>query len=356
MKKFFIFWLLVFFFATSLSSCFLDTKTPEVVKDVLYYKNLWKDTFKLYQTAITKVPKKGEFDFELGTMVSGNEKELSEFGGVVLNGKFSSLSIGFLGNYNFEDTERPSLDATMKIYLNKRNFGAGDIDITFKIDGSGSVAYSLNNLDRTTLEFFGASKEMIDTLMLTFEENKWKLISSDAHAEFLREIFTSLVVSEKNSPLRENSKDEEIKIITAFLDSEVLEVTAGAEKEDWISTLNMRLNSENAVKFLNQVAIILWGEEAKKEFDSNGELLKSFTIAGTMDIQDKKIMDSHILAEIPLSSIDEKTGEKKYDALLGENKFIYANPERFDVDLTTLISTKSTPNNKLQLHFRWLIK
>lgn len=160
------------------------------------------------------------------------------------------------------------------------------------------------------------------------------------------------MVSEKNAPLRENSREEEAKIIAAFLDTEVLEVTSGSEKEDGVSTLVMKLNPENTVKFLNQVATILGGEDAKKDFESNTAFLSSFTIAGTMDIQDKKIIDSHILAEIPLSSIDEKTLEKKYDALITENKFIYANPERFDVDITTLVSTKNTPDNKLQLHFR----
>lgn len=240
----------------------------------------------------------------------------------------------------------------MKVYLNKRSFGVGDIDITFQIDGSGAVAYSLNHLDGPTLEFLGASKEMIDDLMLTFEENQGKLISSDAHAEFLKEIFTTLAVSEKNSPLRENSEAEEAQIIAAFLDSEVLEVTAGSEKDDGISTIAMKLNPLNTIKFLNQVATILGGDEAKKDFGSNIDFLKSFNIAGTIDLQDKKLIDSHILAEIPLSSIDQTSGQKKYDALIAENKFIFANPERFDIDLTTLISTKNTPNNKLQLHLR----
>ncbi len=193
---------------------------------------------------------------------------------------------------------------------------------------------------------------MIDDLMLSFEENQGKIIRSDTHAEFLKEIFATLVVSKKNSPLRENSKEEERKIIDAFLDTEVLEVTGGVEKEEDISTLTMKLNPENMIRFLNQVATILGGDEAKKEFDSNTDLLKSFTLAGTMDIENKKIIDSRILSEIPLSSIDLKTGEKIYDALITENRFIYANPERFDVDITTLISTKNTPNNKLQLHFR----
>lgn len=140
--------------------------------------------------------------------------------------KFSSMSVGFLGDYNFEDEEHPSVDATIKVYLNKRTFGAGDIDITFRIDGSGSVAYSLNHLDRATLEFFGAPKDMVDDLMLAFDENQGKLISSDTRAEFLKEIFATLVVSKKNSPLRENSKEEERKIIDAFLETEALEVTA----------------------------------------------------------------------------------------------------------------------------------
>lgn len=352
MKKSFLTLFFAVFCLSTLSSCSLGFNATPEDKGVVFYKNLWKETFRSYQTAITNIPKKGKFDFELGTMVSGSGEALREFGGVQFQEKFSSLSVGFLGDYNFEDVEHPSLDAIMKIYLNKRTFGAGDIDITFRIDGSGAVAYSLNHLDRATLEFLRVPREMIDDLMLTFEENKGKLIHSDARAEFLKEIFSTLVVSQKNSPLRENSEEEERKIIDAFLDTEVIEITGGKEKEDDMVTLTLKLNPENTVRFLNQVAVILGGEEAKKEFDSDTEFLRSFTIAGTMDIQDKKIIDSRILSEIPLSSIDEKSGDKKYDALITENKFIYANPERFDVDLTTLISTKNTPNNKLQLHFR----
>ncbi|EKD30188.1 MAG: hypothetical protein ACD_78C00128G0003 [uncultured bacterium (gcode 4)] len=354
MKKPLLAIFLAIFLTSSLSSCFWNKE--ETKHDVLYYKNLWKETFRSYQAAVTKIPKKGKFDFELGTMVSGDGKALSEFGGMKFQEKFSSMSIGFLGDYNFEDEEHPSMDATVKVYLNKRSFGAGDIDITFRIDGSGAVAYSLNHLDRATLEFFGAPKDLTDSLMLAYDENKGKLISSDARAEFLKEIFATLVVSKKNSPLRENSKEEEGKIIDAFLDTEVLEIIGGVEKEEDIATLTLKLNPDNVVTFLNRVATILGGDEAKKEFDGNKDFLSSFTIAGTMDIQDKKIIDSRILSEIPLSSIDVKTGEKIYDALVTENKFMYANPERFDVDITTLISTKNTPDNKLQLHFRWLIK
>ncbi len=348
--------LIASFLVILLASCFGDTKSPEVTKDISYYKTLWKDTFQGYQAVITKIPKKWKFDFEISSMVSGSGEALSGFAGVPFREQFSSLSIGLLGDYDFLDAEHPALDATMKIYLNKRSFGAGDIDVTFKIDASGSTSYSLNHLDRNTLEFFWASKDIVDELMLAFEQNGGKLITSGTHAEFLKEVFKSIAQSEKNSPLRENSKEEEAKIIKAFLESEVLEVTAGVEKEEGISRLSLRLNPEHTVKFLDEVAIILGGAQADKKFDSNTDFLKSFTVQWTLDIQDKKIIDSRIMTEVPLSSVEESTGDKKYDALITENRFIYANPERFDIDLTTLISTKNTPNNKLQLHFRWLIK
>lgn len=224
MKKLFLTLFLSIFLTLSLSSCFFGSKESE--RDLPYYKNLWKETFRSYQAAVTQIPKKGKFDFEVATMVSGSGQPLSEFGGMKFQDKFSSLSIGFLGDYNFEDQEHPSIDATIKVYLNKRSFGAGDIDITFKITGDGSVSYSLNHLDRATLEFLGAPKEMVDDLMLAYDENKGKLISSDARAEFLKEIFATLALSQKNSPLRENSKEEEQKIIDAFLETEVLEITA----------------------------------------------------------------------------------------------------------------------------------
>lgn len=78
MKKFLFTLLLGIFLTSSLSSCFWDSKTLGT-KDISYYKNLWKETFRSYQAAVTKIPKKGKFDFELGTLVSGNGEALSEF-------------------------------------------------------------------------------------------------------------------------------------------------------------------------------------------------------------------------------------------------------------------------------------
>lgn len=79
MKKILLTGLLTIFLTSALSSCFTDTQSPKSVQDISYYKNLWKETFRSYQAAITQIPKKGKFDFELATMVSGSGEALSEF-------------------------------------------------------------------------------------------------------------------------------------------------------------------------------------------------------------------------------------------------------------------------------------
>lgn len=335
---------------------FWSTSGNGYVHDLASYKTLWQDTFREYQTSTTNIPKKGKFDFEISSMATGTGEALNKLGNMQFREKFSSLAIGFLGEYDFESDEHPSLDATLKVYLNKRSFGAGDIDITFHIDGSGSVSYSLNNLKRNALEFFSVPGDTIDSLMLSFEEGAGKTIDSGTEAELLRGVIATFIEASKDSPLEENSKEEEWKIIDAFLSNEVIEVTGGEEIDEETTKLIFRLNPDNTITFLDSVAQILWGENAGKTFEGDREFLKSFTIAGTLDIQNKRIIDSRFVTELPLSSLDSATGEKKYDILSLENRLMYPNPERLDIDLTSLLSSKSTPHNKLQFHFRWLIK
>ncbi|EKD30378.1 MAG: hypothetical protein ACD_78C00072G0002 [uncultured bacterium (gcode 4)] len=356
MKKPLIIAITVWLFAVSAGAFYFWNTPQKSSNNLASYKNLWQETFRSYQSGVTKIPKKGKFDFEMASMATGSGEALTRLWNMEFREKFSSLAIAILGDYDFESAEHPSLDATMKMYLNKRSFGAGDIDIGVHIDGNGMVAYTLNNLKRNALEFLGVPPDMIDSLMLSFDENKGKMITSGTEAELLRGVIAAITEASKDSPLKENSKEEEQKIIAAFLDDEVIEVTSGEQKDEDITTLTFRLNPDNTIRFLNNVATILGGDNTEKRFDGDVEFFKSFTIAGTMDIQDARVIDSHILTEIPVSSLDPATLEKRYDLLKLENQLIYPNPERFDIDLTSLISSQSTPDNKLQFHFRWLIK
>lgn len=77
MKKILTSALLAVFLVFSLSSCGKDAEKQEAGKDLPYYKNLWKDTFRSYQSAVTNMPKKGKFDFELSVMASGSGEALS---------------------------------------------------------------------------------------------------------------------------------------------------------------------------------------------------------------------------------------------------------------------------------------
>ena len=80
---------------------------------------------------------------------------------------------------------------------------------------------------------------------------------SDARATFLREVIATITAKQKDSPLVENTASQEKQIIDAFLDTETIEVTSGAEMADGVSRLNFRFNPEHFVTFLGQVAKIL---------------------------------------------------------------------------------------------------
>ncbi len=350
MKKL-MFCILFIFGTIFLTSCFWWEK-----KDLLYYKNVWKDTFKNYQYSTTKIPKKGQFNFELSTMVAGNTEWISGFSNLNFEEKFSSLSIQIFWDHDFENINNPKLSANIKIYLNKRTFWLADVDISIDINWKWQVEYSLNNMNENVLKLFQIKQEDIDVLMASFNENKWKKTIADAKTNILGQIIQTILDSSKESPLKDNSKEEEQKIIESFLNNEVIEVTSWTEKKDNVENIIFKLNWDNTIKFLNDVSKITSTWSEVKNFDGDKELFKSFVIAWDFNISDKKIIDSNINIELPLSAIDEQTWKEKYDLLKLQNQFKMPNPEKFDIDLTTLISSNSTPDNKLQFRVKWMVK
>ena len=71
-----------------------------------------------------------------------------------------------------------------------------------------------------------------------------------------------------------------------------------------------------------------------------------------MDVSGKKLVDSKILSELPVSGTDKNTGAKHYDLFSSENQFLFPNPEKFDVSWTSLFYAKSTPGNKIQFQIK----
>jgi hypothetical protein len=133
-------------------------------------------------------------------------------------------------------------------------------------------------------------------------------------------------------------------------------VWSGSELDENTSNFAFDFSWDNFINFLNSVAKILWDSNEGKNFDTDREFFKNFIIKWDMDIKNKAISNSNILLELPLSSIDSQTWEKKYDLLTLQNQFKMPNPEKFNIDLTTLFFAKSTPNNKLQLRVTGSIK
>jgi hypothetical protein len=84
--------------------------------------------------------------------------------------------------------------------------------------------YSLNNIDSKVLKVLQINQKDIDNIMLLYDENKNKKITTDAQANFLKEIIDTIQEKGKDSPLYKNSKEQEQQIIKAFLDSEVVNV------------------------------------------------------------------------------------------------------------------------------------
>ncbi|EKD66269.1 MAG: hypothetical protein ACD_49C00055G0006 [uncultured bacterium (gcode 4)] len=322
-------------------------------KDLPYYKNIWQDTFRLYQKNITNIDKKGKFDFEFTTMAQWSGS-IDNFWNIDFEEKFSSLSFKTFWEYNFSDISTPNLDANIKIYLNKRAFWEWDIDLRLHLYGSWNVEYEIKNLTPNILKFLKIDSENIDNLMLAFEENKWKIISNSSYSNYLSEIIKAFIESsKKDKPLVENTKQEEAQIIDSFLKNEVIQILSWKETESSSSELNFKFNWVNFVNFLNDVAKII---KEEKDFSSDKDFFKDFSLWWTLEIKDNKLINSNTNLEIPISTTDIKTWEKKYELLIFQNNFKMPSPEKFDIDFTTLFFSNSNPDNKLQLRFRWIIK
>ncbi len=351
------------FVTLTLTSCWpwgWDSSNPsaqKTTKDLSAYKTLFSDTFVSYQTATTEVPKKGIFDFEFTTNVDGDEKKLASFAWKSFGEAFNAFSLKLGWEYNFENLEKPSLSTTLKTYLNKANTGLWDLDMEASIDASNSLVYEIRNLDAKLLRFFEIDEQTIAALVKMVEANKGKKQKTALATNLLQEVIASVKETGKDSPLYENSKEEEKKIIEAFVKSETIEVYSGSWVNDTTERIAFKFNPKNFSNFLNETAKILWKWNENKDFSEDAKLLaETVRIEGTLDIKDKRIIDSQIQFVMRLGGVDEKTKEKKSDDLVAKIRFAFPNPSRFDVDIDTQLYANSSPDNVLRLRIKWLIK
>lgn len=330
-----------------------ETKQLPQPKELAEYTALFKDTFKNYQTSTTEVPKSGAFDFEFTMNADGDTKRLASFAAHQFKDPFSLLSIRLYGDYDFANLDTPSFSPIIKMYLNKGNTGEGDVDVSLGINGSGSLTYEVRNLNRQILDFFGIDSESARILIEEFEKNKGKTRTTELGTNLLKEVLTSLRESSENSPLYKNSKEEEQKIIDAFAESETIRVLSGAWIDDRTERVSFDFSAENFTKFLGEVGKILGNGNENKDFSGDAKsLAETIRIEGTLDIRDKRIVDSDIRLVLRLGGVDEKTGEKKADDLVFKIRFALPNPSRLDFDLDTQIFANSSPENVLRARFK----
>lgn len=321
-------------------------------KNLSYFKKVWEDTFKNYQNSVTKIPKKWQFDFEISALVAW-DKDNTDFWIVNFWEKFWGFSIKLFWEHDFSNPKNASLTWTLRMYLNKRSFWEWDLDVDFSVNSSWTINLKTNNLDENILKVLNIDAESSRTILDEYKKNKWQNIVINSYKDFIWEILSSINDSSKNSPLVQNTKSEESQIIDLFIKDEVFKLLSWQEDEDFVDKIKLTFSPINFSKFLNDVAKIL---KENKDFSKEGQDFKDYKLSWNLTIKDKSIIDSDFISEIPLSSIDSKTWVKKYDLLISENNFKMPNPEKFDIDLTTLIYSKSKQNNKLQFRLKWLIK
>ncbi len=341
-----------------LFSCFNDKENKVEVpkqKTLQEYKQVWKDSFLYYQNNTKEIKKSWIFDAEFTVMIDGSEEALiNKFSNLNLNSAFNSLSFKIDWDYDFLDKSTPKLNWNIKIYLNKRNFWLWDFDVSFKLENKTTLKYSVNNADKNLLKFLLTDKEKVDALWLYFEDNKGKELTYEIPKEVIDSLFEEASNVNLEENLYKNSKEEEQKIINSFLENEVIEVLSW-ETQNNIDKLNFKFNGDNCVKFLNDVAKILWNWNENKNFDSDKELLKNIWISWILEIKNNEIQNSFINSDIILAW-NNSSWNKIEDKVNLKTTLKIVDYKNLNLDFTTLVSSDSTPDNKIQIRLKWLIK
>ena len=325
----------------------LHLRTPAHATD---YRQIWRDTFVAYQTGTMDIPHTGSFDFVGTLMVAGDTDHILRFSSVELGEPLSNFSIHIFGKYDFADHDHPSATATIQAYLNKRNFGLGDLDMSVTINGSGSATYTLDHLDSRMLDLFGITDPNRKDLIALFQDHAGKPFTTDAQSSMIRDVLDT--IQSAKDPLYQNTKSQEAQIIQSFLDRDVIRISTGSQLPNSTARLTFQLDPANAVAFLNTVGKILGNGNENKDFGGDKTLFDHFPVSGTMDIRDHRLVDSIFSIGMPLRTHDKKTNTDHTDTLVLRNELKMPNPSHLDIDLTTKISSESTPANQLQIRIQ----
>lgn len=341
----------------SLAWCSLFNKNDSTnvpSKDVSYYDGVWKDSFRYNQTTTTNLPTKWKFDFEVAASIQWDSQKLKEvfkdYWTSNLNWDFNNLTIRVLWDYDFS-TGKNDINISLKLFFNKINYWIWDIDISAEIKSDYTIDYYINNLDRNFLTFFWIDTSTIDTLIAIYTENKNKKMTYQLPAILVEQIKATLAES-KDGPLKNNTQDQEKQIIDSFLNNNVIEVLSWESAES-VDRVNFKFNTTNFIKFMNEVAKI---NNYDSNFDWESESLKNLLIKWNLDISNKLIIDSRILTEFMLKWINKETNKEQYDQITLDSKLKLLDPKIVNFDFSTALASAKSPDNKLIIRIRWMIK
>lgn len=357
-KKLLIFLWTILIFLTTWVAFYLFYNIGDNVqqKDISYYEDMWKQTFLNYQNTKFEIKDKWIFDFQVWFEAEwdvSNLKNMLEKSWVVFDGDFKKLSVKIFWDYDFS-SDQPKLNLSLKVYLNKQELWLWDLDIKTNIWLNKSTYY-LNNLDRKLLSFLSVEQSTADILMNMYDENKWKEMLLPLPDWMFIELINAVKSSSNDSPLYKNTDSQEKRIIESFLKNDVLEILSW-KTENMSDKIEFSWNSDNFVEFMNNVSEIINTGNSQVNFDSEKELLKNLKIRWVMDIKDKLIINSTILSEILISAIDSETNQNKYEPISVVSNLKMPTPSKIDFDWSTSFVAASSPNNKIKLRIKWLIK
>ena len=153
--------------------------------------------------------------------------------------------------------------------------------------------------------------------------------------------------------LKSNSKEQENKIINSFLDNNVIQVIWWKQITEETNRVNFVVNMENLSIFLNEVSSIIWSDN---DFDYSKNSMKNLIINWYLDIKNNLIIDSDIGIELPVSSINKDTNEQQSEIIIRKIKFKWLDLENINTAMEHIIFSKSTPENKIIVTAKLLIK
>jgi len=358
MKKKIIYWFVIIVVAIWFGFWYYffskNKQINEIAHDLNYYTNIWNNTFLNYQTTNFNIKNKWDYEFSVWFEIEGSgdviKNDIIKKSWINLYWELNKISLKVLWNYDFS-TWNSNLNWSIRIYLNKQELGLWDLDLSYNIVWD-KLEYSINKLERLLLNFFSIDNETSDLLMNTFDDNKWKTLSMNLTQGTMQQIVSIFKSSSEKNPLYKNTDSEEKQIIKAFLDNKVLEIVKWVV--NWnITKVEYKLNTDNFIIFMNNVANIIWDE---KTFDTDKELFKNLVINWVFDIKNNLIINGSTNIELPLISINKETWKEQFQPIILIFDYKLPTPNYINFDLSTSVFSPNSKENKLKIIIKWIIK